>query len=234
MVRHLIRHTTYATMDGRTWFKGIIILSINNSMTFTLRITDINQSDLRAYFIDKDLSAFYVIGVTERGTNGEDHYHCVIQLHGYKLNSLIKDLKRKGIISTGNKSYATKELKETDITSYSQSVKYACKNGLFASNHPTYTQDWITDNPYIYTKKKTKDEAFLSQISRDFEIWLKEEWPIPAQTPDVRTCTIWIVKYHHDKRIFDKFIVTRFYDYLISRYVSLDTIVDKYVNYLTN
>lgn len=127
MVRHLIRHTTYATMDGRTWFKGIIILSINNSMTFTLRITDINQSDLRAYFIDKDLSAFYVIGVTERGTNGEDHYHCVIQLHGYKLNSLIKDLKRKGIISTGNKSYATKELKETDITSYSQSVSTLAK-----------------------------------------------------------------------------------------------------------
>lgn len=202
----------------------------------SLRVTNTNQDELIEYFNTKPILSEYVIGTTELGTKNESpHYHSVIWLYDYKINSFLKDLKRRGIIKSGNENFSSKTIKDDDDVEISRLVKYACKEGYSCIKNNVYTTQWIIDNPWKGEIKATKEEAFLHQISRAFETYLKERWPHPIKgKPTVRETTAWIINYHHDKRIFDKFIIKRFYNYLISKYVDHDYIVDNITEYILN
>lgn len=225
-------YSTYQTLDG-TDIRLKEYYCYTVMPILTLRVTNTNQMELLQYFKDKNISSYVVIGQTERGTkNEQEHYHSVIWLHDYKHNSLVKDLKRKGITKAGNENHGTASVKEDDIVEISRLVKYSCKEGLFATTHPEYNIEWISNNPYTGTPKATKEETFLQQIDAAFKIYLAEKWPNPYIKPTVKDSTKWIIQYHMDRAIFDKYRIDRFYNYLMFKYVDEDLITNNILTYI--
>lgn len=181
-------------------------------MYYSMRITETTLPQFLLYCISLNIQA--VVGGYEHEETDNQHYHVLIDIPG-KKDTLIKNMKSKGLIKTGNQSYKCKiVLAGTEH----QVAKYACKHVYYGSTDKTYTKEWIEKNPYDWSKhseKTDKSKLFAANLINDWKRY-KQETIIPPKNME-RMCIEWCVKYFTEKvKIYDRYIIRRFVNLCIS------------------
>lgn len=188
---------------------------------FSFRITNTNQQKLLEFLENKNYT--FILGNTEvGGATEKEHYHGYIEC-SLKRDSLTKTLKNNQLIQKGNGNFMFKMVFDTSYDK-EKVISYACKNGVYYTNSPIYTQEWIHSNPYDSKKaaslveaKKVKDN-FTGTIINEWKRHTKENPTILTSMNLDAQLIAWTVEYFVVKcKIFDKFIIERFYNLLLGK-----------------